>query len=64
MHTWYDYRAAWSGRPWVLAIFVVAAALLVAGIVGTVTMTPLALLFIPGLAAVFGHHLLVTRKYG
>jgi hypothetical protein len=62
VRTWYEYREAWSGRPWLLLLGVLAVALVVAGLVGTVLADPLAFLFIPGLAVLYAHHLLVQRE--
>jgi hypothetical protein len=59
--TWYEYRDAWGTRPWLLAIALLAVALILAGIAGTVLQSPLAYVFIPGLAVLFLHHLLVER---
>lgn len=64
VNTWYDYRTVWSAHPWVLLMFVAAVACATAGIIGTVGTTILAALFIPGLLLGYGHHLVVTRKYG
>jgi hypothetical protein len=58
---WAEYRAAWRTRPWLLAIAVLAVAVLVVSVVETVATGPLAFLFIPGLALVYLHHLLVKR---
>ena len=64
MDTWYAYRLVWSAHPWVAAVFVLAIACVIAGVVGTVAVNVLAILFIPGLLLGYGHHLLITRKYG
>jgi hypothetical protein len=56
---WAAYRAAWRRRPWVLLIGILAVAVLVVSIVATVAGGPLAFLFIPGLALLYGQHLLV-----
>ena len=58
---WWEYRAAWERRPWLLPIAVVAVVAILAGVVGTAIQSPLAFLFIPGLAVLFLHHLLVQR---
>jgi hypothetical protein len=63
VHSWYDYRRVWSAHPWVLAVFVLAVACVIAGIIGTVVVNTLAIVFIPGLLIGYGHHLIVTRKY-
>ena len=62
MQTWYDYRAAWSRRPWIVLIAVVAALMLIAGIVGTIMGSPIAVAFIPGLAAIYIHHLVAQKS--
>ena len=43
-------------------IAVVAVIMLVAGIVGTIARTPVAVVFIPGLAAVYIHHLVAQKS--
>ncbi len=58
---WWDYRAAWARRPWLMAVAVLAAVMVLAGIVGTALRNPLLFFFIPGLAVLFLHHLLVQR---
>jgi hypothetical protein len=58
---WWEYRAAWSRRPWLLPVAVIAVLLILAGVIGTVVQNPLAFVFIPGLAVLFLHHLLVQR---
>jgi hypothetical protein len=62
VNTWYEYRDVWSAHPWVLAMAVIAAAVIVLAIVETILGGPLALLFIPGLAMAYGHHLIVQKK--
>ena len=62
--TWYDYRTVWSAHPWVLLVFVIAVVCVIAGVIGTVATNVLAIAFIPGLLLGYGHHLIVTRKYG
>ena len=64
MHTWYDYRLVWSEHPWVLLVFALALACVVAGIIGTIAVNVFAIVFIPGLLIGYAHHLIVTRKYG
>jgi hypothetical protein len=64
VNTWYDYRAAWSAHPWVLGLALAAAVMMAAGVVGTIVGSALALFFIPGLAGIFIHHLIVVRKVG
>jgi apolipoprotein N-acyltransferase len=58
---WTEYRAAWRTRPWVLLIAILAVVLLVLSVAETFTAGPLAFLFIPGLALLYLHHLLVKR---
>ncbi|WP_375490110.1 hypothetical protein [uncultured Jatrophihabitans sp.] len=64
MDAWYEYRLVWSQHPWVALVFVLAVACVVAGLVGTFLANLLAIVFIPGLLIAYGHHLIVTRKYG
>ncbi|MEO8888542.1 MAG: hypothetical protein ABI301_06375 [Jatrophihabitantaceae bacterium] len=64
MNTWYDYRSAWSTHPWLLVLALAAVALIVVGVLGTVIGGLLGLFFVPGLLALFAHHLLVTKKLG
>ena len=60
--TWYAYRGVWAAHPWVLGIALLAVAMLAIGVAGTVAGGPFALFFIPRLAGVFGHHLIVGRN--
>jgi hypothetical protein len=62
--TWYDYRSVWAAHPWVLAYAVLVLALLVAAVIGTLFGGVLAVLFIPSLAGVYVHHLIVGKKLG
>jgi hypothetical protein len=62
METWWDYRGVWSDHPWVLGVFVLAALMIVAGIAGSIGQSLFALFFLPGLAALFIHHLIVSKK--
>jgi hypothetical protein len=64
VNTWYEYRGVWSTYPWVLGVAIIAVLLLAIGVVGTIAGDPAALFFIPGLGAVFVHHLIVTKKAG
>ncbi|PZS13251.1 MAG: hypothetical protein DLM57_17065 [Pseudonocardiales bacterium] len=59
---WAAYRAAWRSRPWLALIVVAAAVLIVVSVAQTFTRGPLAFLFIPGLALVYVHHLIVRRS--
>jgi hypothetical protein len=59
--TWYQYRLAWAAHPWVILIAAVALALVVGAVVGMVVGGPLVVLFIPGLAAIYIHHLIVQK---
>ena len=61
---WYDYRSVWAGHPLVLAVAVLGAVLVVLGIIGTIVTDLLALLFLPGLAVLFVHHLVVRKRIG
>ena len=58
---WGEYRAAWRARPWLVLVAVLALVLLVVSIAETISAGPLAFLFIPGLALLYLHHLLVKR---
>ncbi len=58
---WGEYLAAWRVRPWLPLVAVVAVVLLVVSIAETFSAGPLAFLFIPGLALLYLHHLLVKR---
>jgi uncharacterized membrane protein (UPF0182 family) len=61
VHTWYQYRDAWAERPALLGLAVLAIAMIVASVYGTVVRDVLALFFIPGLGALYLHHILVQR---
>ncbi len=61
MDTWYQYRLAWAAHPWVIVIAVIGLALIVGAIVGMIVGGPLVVLFIPGLAAIYIHHLIVQK---
>jgi hypothetical protein len=58
---WAEYRAVWRSRPWVLLVAILAVVVLVVSVAETFTAGPLAFLFIPGLALLYLHHLLVKR---
>jgi hypothetical protein len=58
---WTQYRAGWRTRPWLPLIAILAVVLLVVSVAETFTAGPLAFLFIPGLALLYLHHLLVKR---
>lgn len=64
MDFWADYRRVWAGSPWVLFYAGFVVLLFVAAVVGTVLGNVLAILFIPSLAGVYLHHLIVMRKLG
>jgi hypothetical protein len=59
--TWYRYRLAWAAHPWVVLIAVLGVLLIVGSIVGTVIGGPLIVLFIPGLAILYIHHLVAQK---
>ena len=61
MGTWFEYRDAWSRRPWLAALAALAVIMLIVGIVGTVGRNLLMVLFIPGLLLLLGHHFAVQR---
>ena len=60
--TWYDYRSVWARHPWVLIYAVFVALLIVVSIIGTFAGDVFAILFIPSLAGVYVHHIIVMRK--
>jgi hypothetical protein len=63
VNTWFDYRRVWAAHPWVLAYAVVVLAVLLLSIVGTAAgAVPLMILFVPALAGVYVHHLLVMKR--
>lgn len=63
VNTWFDYRTVWAGHPWVLAYAVVVVLVLVLSIVGTAAgAVPLMILFVPALAGVYVHHLMVMKR--
>ena len=64
MNTWYEYRLVWSAHPWVAVILAVGVLLVVGAVVGMVVGSPAAVVFIPGLAAIFLHHLVVQKASG
>jgi len=59
---WAEYRAVWRSRPWVLLVGIAAVVLIVVSVAQTVVHGPLALLFVPGLALLYLHHLIVRRS--
>lgn len=59
---WAEYRAAWRSRPWVLLIAVAAAVLVVVSVAQTIVPGPLAFLFVPGLALLYFHHVIVRKS--
>lgn len=61
---WYDYRTVWASHVWVLVVGVVGAVTVLIGLIGTIVANRLALLFIPGLAVLFAHHLIVRKRIG
>jgi hypothetical protein len=58
---WEQYRAVWRIRPWVMLIAIAGVALVVVALAETVVVGPLAFLFVPGLALVYLHHVIVRR---
>ena len=62
VNTWFDYRSVWAAHPWVLIYAVFVVLLFVVSIIGTIMGSVLAILFIPSLAGVYLHHLIVVRK--
>jgi hypothetical protein len=61
--TWFDYRSVWAAHRWLLAYFVVVIAILALAIYGMVLgHGPLLLLFLPALAGLYAHHLLVMKR--
>ena len=61
---WYDYRTVWARHAWVPVVAILGAVMVLLGIIGTILADRLALLFIPGLAVLFAHHLIVRKKIG
>lgn len=63
MNTWFDYRTVWAAHPWLLVYAIIVVAVLVLSIIGTAAGGgPLVLLFIPGLAGLYVHHLMVMKR--
>lgn len=62
VETWYEYRTVWAGHPALLAYAIVVVLVLALAIVGTVSGGPLAILFIPGLAGTYLHHLMIKKR--
>jgi len=60
--TWFDYRKVWAGHPWLLVYAVIVAVVFGLGITGFFLRGPLLLLFIPALAGVYVHHMLVQKR--
>jgi hypothetical protein len=59
--TWYQYRLAWTAHRWVVLVAFVGVLLIVGSIVGMVVGGPLIVLFIPGLAILYIHHLVAQK---
>jgi uncharacterized membrane protein len=59
---WFDYRRVWAAYPLLLAYAVLVVVVLVMAVIGTVERNPLAILFIPGLAGLYVHHMLVMKR--
>jgi hypothetical protein len=59
---WFDYRRVWAGHPWVLVYAVLVVLVLVLAVIGTIVRNPLAILFIPALAGIYVHHMLVMKR--
>jgi hypothetical protein len=60
---WWDYRRVWTRHPLLLAYFVLAVVVLALAIYGTATRAgALALLFIPSLAGIYVHHIMVMKR--
>ncbi|MGH8861144.1 MAG: hypothetical protein ACRDVG_07895 [Jatrophihabitantaceae bacterium] len=62
MNTWYDYRSVWSAHRWVLAYAIIVVSVLIVSIIATFVGATFALLFIPALAGVYVHHLIVQKR--
>jgi hypothetical protein len=63
METLFEYRLVWARHPWLLVYAIIVAAVLILSIVGTIMGTGiLALLFIPALAGVYVHHMMVQKR--
>ena len=59
---WSDYRNVWAAHPLLLAYAAVVVAVLALAVVGTISGGPLAILFIPGLAGLYLHHLMIMKR--
>jgi hypothetical protein len=62
VNTWFDYRSVWAAHPLLLAYAVVVVAVLALAVLGTISGGPLAILFIPGLAGLYLHHLMIMKR--
>jgi hypothetical protein len=62
--TWFAYRSVWAAHPLLLVYAIVVVLVLALAILGTVSGGPLAILFIPGLAGVYVHHLMIMKRRG
>ena len=62
VNTWYDYRTVWAAHPWILAYAVLVLAILVLSVIGTIAGGPLVVLFLPALAGIYLHHMLVMKR--
>lgn len=63
--TWWDeYLAGWRRRPWLVLLAALAVVCVAFSIVGTVRRDPVSILFIPGLALLYLHHILIRRSAG
>jgi hypothetical protein len=62
-NAWFNYRVVWGTHPWVLAYAVVIVLVFALSVFGTVVgKGPLMILFIPSLAGLYYHHLLVMKR--
>lgn len=52
----------WAAHPWILGYAVIVLAVLVLAVVGTFQRNALAILFIPSLAGMYVHHMLVQKR--
>ncbi len=62
MNTWYDYRSVWAAHHWVFAYALLVLALIIVSVIGTIVGGVFAVLFVPSLAGLYLHHLIVARK--
>ncbi|HEV7191682.1 MAG TPA: hypothetical protein VGN35_00625 [Jatrophihabitantaceae bacterium] len=62
MDVWWDYRRVWATHPWILVYAVIVVLVLALAVVGTFQRNAMAILFIPSLAGMYVHHMLVQKR--